>query len=60
MAAKKKFKVLSCACGDCLHWEVVKTQKGTVLKCKTCNDTFPVTIEVPEQDKLEWVERDNI
>jgi hypothetical protein len=57
-------KALSCTCGDCLHWEVLEINETkteavyAMLKCKTCEHEFPVTMIVPAHDKLEWVDRD--
>lgn len=53
-------QVLSCRCGDCLHWEIFKkplaVSLDVVLKCKTCEEEFPVSLAIPPADKLEWVE----
>lgn len=58
-------QVLSCKCGDCLHWEVVQhraegerhaaVQPTQFLKCKTCGELYNVSIEVDPHENLEWV-----
>ena len=40
----------------CKDWQGRKT----FLKCKTCNDTFPITINIPSYDKLYYVEREAV
>jgi len=48
---------LSCDCGDCMHWEIIGASdtEDATLKCMTCGHEYPVTLDVPEHDKLEWV-----
>jgi hypothetical protein len=66
-------KVLSCKCGDCLHWEIAEVPAPPVpvglerlgpapapdqfLKCKTCGAKYEIEITVPAHDQVEWVER---
>jgi hypothetical protein len=50
-------KALVCTCGDCLHWEVIEAGEGRSILCKTCGDSFPVTIHIPPHDKLKWVDK---
>lgn len=54
----KDRKVLVCRCGDCTHWEILHHEADgqlvAKLHCVTCQEEFPVTINVPENDKLVW------
>lgn len=51
-------KVLACDCADCLHWEVVETEHGIHLHCKTCGHRFPITLDTAKHTKLKWVDRE--
>jgi hypothetical protein len=57
-------QVLSCTCGDCTHWELLKSTHPDEweyqLKCVTCGVIFPLRVDdeggivIPEADHLEW------
>jgi hypothetical protein len=59
--ASKKHLVLSCTCGDCVHWEIFKehTDADLHILCRACGkechgknlDSIPTIV---------WVERDAI
>lgn len=55
---------LSCTCGDCLHWELLRMNNPDdfdfYLKCVTCGASFPLKTDdeggilIPAADYLEW------
>lgn len=57
--ASKKHQVLSCTCGDCLHWEIIReaTDRDLHLMCKSCGNEFHGN-NLDSIPQLIWVERD--
>jgi len=38
--------VLTCACGDCTHWEIIARDRRTIYKCVTCGKEYIAQIAV--------------
>jgi len=58
MEATVGTEVLACSCADCLHWEIVRNERGVHIHCKTCEHRFPVEFYTAPHTKLSWVERE--
>ena len=55
---KEMTKLLICKCGDCSHWEIVRRDVDTVLKCVTCGVEYPASVTVDPHEDLHYVEHE--
>lgn len=57
-AAGKVVEALTCKCGACVHWEVLRRGRKLSIFCKTCEEEFTISgLKVPKHDKLHWSEK---
>jgi hypothetical protein len=48
-------ELLTCKCGDCAHWQIVRDDVGnSLIRCITCNLRIPAQIVVEDHDMLHW------